>query len=485
MKGGEDMEKDDSKVLPVENTNKEAVANAADAVAPDTANENEQPCAASEADGAICDTAADKAPDGAENEGEGDSVAELTADSNGYGTASASSDTVSEDAAADIPPVSEKPAEKKRTSKPRIKGEASSRRKKAQATEIDVEVSETDTPEFSAVEIDEATAARLEEEAIAALPHAESLDSLIYDSYDDTDSHESSEEKESYESFLADYKRLISEALTYSSEKSGDTVESDEATDGKNADAESDSTADNATEFSDGKDVDGEVEAGEGVTLPQDEDGESSDGIEQLEMELELPEKKEAASPDDAEIPPEEEDEPEYNPEKPRKIDSVFDFVELFVFTLLAVMVLTSFFFRNSIVDGNSMNGTLKDGEHLIITDVFYTPERGDIIVFEDFTIDTTEPLVKRVIAVEGDMIRVTGGKVYVNEELIAEPYVSSLETRKDVPLMTVPEGEVFVMGDNRGDSHDSRDFGTVSVDSILGKVILRFYPFDKFGKVE
>ena len=377
-------------------------------------------------------------------------------------------------------PLTEKP---RRGSK--VKGEASSRKRKATAVTLDVDASEDKAPEFSTVEIDESEAQRLEDEAIAALPHAESLDSLIYDSYDDTDSHESSEEKESYESFLADYKRLISEALTYSAEKSGDTVESDEVTDGKNADAESDSTADNAKEFSDGKGVDGEVEAAEGVTLPQDEDGESSDGIEQLEMELELPEKKEAASPDDAEIPPEEEDEPEYNPEKPRKIDSVFDFVELFVFTLLAVMVLTSFFFRNSIVDGDSMNGTLRDGEHLIITDVFYTPERGDIIVFEDFTIDTTEPLVKRVIAVEGDMIRVTGGNVYVNEELITEPYVSSLETRKDVPLMTVPEGEVFVMGDNRGDSHDSRDFGTVSVDSILGKVILRFYPFDKFGKVE
>ena len=333
------MEKDDSKVLPVENTNKEAVENAADAVAPDIATENEQPCTASEADGAENEAeGAENEAEGAENEAEGDSVAELTADSLGYDTVSASSDTVSEDTAADIPPVSEKPAEKKRTSKPRIKGEASSRRKKAQATEIDVEVGKTDTPEFSAVEIDEATAARLEEEAIAALPHAESLDSLIYDSYDDTDSHESSEEKESYESFLADYKRLISEALTYSAEKSGDTVESDEVTDVKNADAESDSTANNATEFSEGIQSDGEAEDAEGVLLPQDEDGESSDGIEQLEMELELPEKKEAASPDDAEIPPEEEDEPEYNPEKPRKIDSVFDFVELFVFTLLELV---------------------------------------------------------------------------------------------------------------------------------------------------
>lgn len=391
------------------------------------------------------------------------------------------------DSGADVTALEEvtEPLTKKPRRGSKVKGEASSRKRKATAVTLDVDASEDKAPEFSTVEIDESEAQRLEDEAIAALPHAESLDSLIYDSYDDTDSHESSEEKESYESFLADYKRLISEALTYSSDKDTDKADT--------ADTEPKSEDESPSEDGGEQNDEAPESIDEGECAPADtektdaegEDEPADMGVEQLEMELELPEKKEAASPDDAEIPPEEENEPEYNPEKPRKIDSVFDFVELFVFTLLAVMVLTSFFFRNSIVDGDSMNGTLKDGEHLIITDVFYTPERGDIIVFEDFTIDTTEPLVKRVIAVEGDMIRVTGGNVYVNEELITEPYVSSLETRKDVPLMTVPEGEVFVMGDNRGDSHDSRDFGTVSVDSILGKVILRFYPFDKFGKVE
>lgn len=377
-------------------------------------------------------------------------------------------------------PLTEKP---RRGSK--VKGEASSRKRKATAVTLDIDASEDKAPEFSTVEIDESEAQRLEDEAIAALPHAESLDSLMYDSYDYEDSHESAEERESYESFFAEYKRVISEALTFSSEKDVDTAESADSADLQNTDRKPEDAVFDGTGASEDTDGDAPTEAVECDEPTASEEGEPSDGIEQLEMELSVPEHEKLISPDDSEIPPEDGDDPEYNPEKPRKIDSLFDFVELFVFTLLAVMVLTSFFFRNSIVDGNSMNGTLKDGEHLIITDVFYTPERGDIIVFEDFTIDTTEPLVKRVIAVEGDMIRVTGGKVYVNEELITEPYVSSLETRKDVPLMTVPEGEVFVMGDNRGDSHDSRDFGTVSVDSILGKVILRFYPFDKFGKVE
>ncbi len=377
---------------------------------------------------------------------------------------------------------STEPLAEKKSRSSRVKGEASSRKRKATAVTLDVDASEDKTPEFSTVEIDESEAERLENEAIAALPHAESLDSLMYDSYDYEDSHESVEERESYESFFAEYKRVISEALTYSSEKDGETSDTEREPEDESRSEDEGEPTERAPENTDeGEDAPADTEE----TDTEGEGEPTAPGAEQLEMELVVPEQEKPLSPEDAEIPPEDEEEPEYAPEKPRKIDSLFDFVELFVFTLLAVMLLTSFFFRNSIVDGDSMNGTLIDGEHLIITDVFYTPERGDIIVFEDFTIDTTDPLVKRVIAVGGDMIRVTGGKVYVNEELVTEAYVSSLEVRKEVPLMTVPEGEVFVMGDNRANSHDSRDFGTVSEDSILGKVVLRFYPFDKFGKVE
>jgi signal peptidase I len=455
MKGGEDMENDDSKVLPVENMNTEA--RTAELDRKGVTAEEVKDASVSEAEGNCAETLAQVEQGGDVGDTQGDKATSI-----------------------------DKPANKKRTARTRVKGEASSRKKKEQAIEVDVDISEVDLPKFSTVDIDESEAQRLEDEAIAALPHAESLDSLIYDSYEDSDSHESAEELESYESFLAEYKRVISEALTYSSEKDADT-ETEYADSGESEkDTDSADTGSIDAENSGYTDAADTGEAEENGELLENDGGEfSEDTAEQLEMELVVPTQESVASPDDSEIPPEDEDAPEYNPEKPRMIDSIFDFVELFVFTLLAVMVLTSFFFRNSIVDGDSMNGTLKDGEHLIISDVFYTPERGDIIVFEDFTIDTTAPLVKRVIAVSGDMIRVTGGKVYVNEELVTEDYVSSLESRKDVPLMTVPEGEVFVMGDNRGDSHDSRDFGTVSEDSILGKVILRFYPFDKFGKVE
>ena len=187
-------------------------------------------------------------------------------------------------------------------------------------------------------------------------------------------------------------------------------------------------------------------------------------------------------------IPPE-----KYDPKKPRKIDGRFDFAELFVFTLLAVMIVTSFFFRHSVVQGDSMMNTLYDGEHLIISDFFYTPERGDIVVCQDHTARLNTPIVKRIIAIGGDTIKITPTAIYVNGEMLDEDYVFidpyAMPYRYEpMAEMTVPEGEIFVMGDHRNNSKDSRDkidLGTVSEDAILGRVLLRFYPFDKFGAVE
>ena len=181
-----------------------------------------------------------------------------------------------------------------------------------------------------------------------------------------------------------------------------------------------------------------------------------------------------------------EEEMPEYDPKKPRRIDGRFDLVELFVFTLLAVMIVTTFFFRHSVVDGSSMENTLHDGEHLIISDLFYTPERGDIIVCEDYTTKIPKPIVKRVIGTPGDRVTISAnGTVYVNGDMLDEDYVYIDGFYQQVPIdIVVPEGEIFVMGDHRNVSADSREIGTVSIDSVLGKVLLRFYPFNKFGTV-
>ncbi len=190
----------------------------------------------------------------------------------------------------------------------------------------------------------------------------------------------------------------------------------------------------------------------------------------------------------------EEPEERKYDPEKPRIIDWIYDFAEMIVFVLLVVMILTAFVFKHAVVEGPSMNNTLEDGEHLIISNLFYTPARGDIIVFEDYSTVLKKPVVKRVIGLPGDTVEVkldaTGNVIVsVNGELLEENYAYNA---KDSVTLTgtktvVGEGEVFVMGDNRYHSTDSRDpgVGTIEIDSILGKVLFRFYPFDKFGTVE
>ena len=173
-------------------------------------------------------------------------------------------------------------------------------------------------------------------------------------------------------------------------------------------------------------------------------------------------------------------------PKGKKLIGNIFDFLELFVFTLAVVVLLLSFFFRHSVVDGDSMLGTLHNGEHLIISDLFYSPSRGDIVVFEDHSTGFKKPLIKRIIGVGGDEIRISGKKVYLNGELLEEDYVYVDGYQNDASIvLVVPEGELFVMGDHRNESSDSRMFGTISEDAVIGRVVLRFYPFDKFGAVD
>ncbi len=161
---------------------------------------------------------------------------------------------------------------------------------------------------------------------------------------------------------------------------------------------------------------------------------------------------------------------------------------------LIIVTVLFSFCFRQVVVDGASMNDTLAHGDRLLLQTIFYSVERGDIVVVyqENYP---KKPLIKRVIATGGDTLVLKPnansgmGEVYLKKaekndwELLNEPYVHyplmwGVWGSRETTEITVPEGQVFVMGDHRNDSHDSRAIGCIKETDVVGGVLFSLVPF-------
>ena len=167
-----------------------------------------------------------------------------------------------------------------------------------------------------------------------------------------------------------------------------------------------------------------------------------------------------------------------------------YDWIQSLISALLICVLVFVFVIRIMDVNGASMFPTLKNGDKLLVSGLFYEPERGDIVVFKKDGYDENKALVKRVIAVAGDTVNIDfeKGIVYVNGEAI-EDYVDVLTTTKIdfVGPMSIEENCLFVMGDNRNASTDSRDkrIGLVDKRLVIGKVLLVVYPFDSFGSVE
>lgn len=167
----------------------------------------------------------------------------------------------------------------------------------------------------------------------------------------------------------------------------------------------------------------------------------------------------------------------------------IFDFIDSACIALVVVAVTMLFVFRVVTVSGSSMENTLNDNDRIIVTNLYSNIEKGDIVV-TDKNNALGKPLVKRVIAVGGDKISIDffTGSVYVNGEMLEEEYIKEpMERFEKAPLeMTVPQGYVFLMGDNRNVSQDSRSdlVGAINEKSILGKVVFRFLPFSDIGKV-
>ncbi len=168
--------------------------------------------------------------------------------------------------------------------------------------------------------------------------------------------------------------------------------------------------------------------------------------------------------------------------------DQIFDWLDVIATALIAVVLIFSMVFRVATIEGSSMEETLFSNEKVVISNVGYTPKHGDVVVIYR---DTGEPpIIKRVIAVAGEKVDILDGYVYVNDKKIDEPYLTQMTSKREpgtkFPL-TVESGKVFVLGDNRLVSNDSRslDIGLVDEKNILGHAFIRIFPFNKFGGIK
>ncbi len=190
-----------------------------------------------------------------------------------------------------------------------------------------------------------------------------------------------------------------------------------------------------------------------------------------------------------------------------RLVRLVVEIVVIVVAALALSFIVRAFLVETYEVPSGSMQNTIQIGDRILAEKISYyfgDPQKGDIVTFvspiqEDESVGTEtilsgnqEIFVKRVIATEGDTVDIRNGSVYVNGELLEEDYIEDgnetftfTSTYHDVEIeypYTVPEGELWVMGDNRENSRDSRYFGSIEVSSVTGRVFFRYWPFSSFG---
>lgn len=193
-------------------------------------------------------------------------------------------------------------------------------------------------------------------------------------------------------------------------------------------------------------------------------------------------------------------------------LKEILSWLLVLVIALIFAAFINSQIFAMATVREVSMEDTLYENQVLIVNRLSYrkkSPMKGDIIIFylerevgsffEEFSRsisiilpfmgpddeESRDRLVKRVIASSGDVVDIKDGNVYINNEILHEPYIKGITEERNIDYpITVGEGQLFVMGDNRENSSDSRNFGLVDVSHVEGKATFRIFPFGKFGKI-
>ncbi|RSL30517.1 signal peptidase I [Salibacterium salarium] len=172
----------------------------------------------------------------------------------------------------------------------------------------------------------------------------------------------------------------------------------------------------------------------------------------------------------------------------------IWDWIKTFIVVIIVVFIVRTFFFANYMVHGESMMPTIENGERLIINKIGYEfsePDRYDLIVFHA---NEESDYIKRVIGLPGDNIKYEDDTLYVNGQAQKEEFLTPYKSQtgsgdftNDFTLegitdqSTVPEGKIFVLGDNRQNSMDSRQLGFINMDEIVGKANIRYWPVDEF----
>lgn len=187
--------------------------------------------------------------------------------------------------------------------------------------------------------------------------------------------------------------------------------------------------------------------------------------------------------------------EPAQSTPAPRKANAVIgmvrELVETLVIALVIVFVMNTFILQSTIVLGQSMEPTLHDYERIMLDKIsyrFHQPERGDVIVFNPPN-SSSIPYIKRVIGLPGETVEIHQGHVYINGKELNEAYLQVhsnlvVATNAEMPAHVVGPDEVFVLGDNRGASNDSRYFGDVKDSSIIGRALIAYWPLSRLGLI-